>query len=241
MSIRAAIRTLCVSGIFAFSNPATGSLLAQDLGTRKNLMDLSSDLKFVGSGTGIASGTAETRIKGSPYTDTTFYKGLLYVKSGEIYSGIPMRYNAFSDDVEVRLADGGIHLLSNKGQIEKAEFNQKEMVYAMYSESGKEETGFFTLLYKGNYCLYERTYKIFREGTPSNGIVPETPPAIVDKPVQYFLSVGAGLPELIQGKKDLFTVSGTHRAALEAFLKKEKPDLRSPEGLTAVIRYLDSL
>lgn len=235
------MRMLCVSGIFAFALPASGSLLAQELVIRRSLMDLSSDLKFVGTGTGVASGTADNRIKGSPYLDTTFYKGLLYVKSGEIYTGVPLRYNAFSDDVEVRLADGSIHLLSNKQQIEKVEFNRQEMVYTGFVESGKNVSGYLTLLHRGNYCLYQRNYKVFREGTPSNGIVPETPPAIVDKPVAYFLAVGAGLPERIQGKKDLLTVSGMHSDALEAYLKKEKPDLRSSVGLTTVIRYLDSL
>jgi len=204
-------------------------------------MDFSSDMKFVGSGSGKATGSGLGLVKGSPYFDTTFFQGVLYAASGEIYLDIPMRYNAYSDDVEVRLADGSIHLLSNKQLIDKVDMNHKEMVYTEYSESGKKVAGYLTLLHRGNYNLYQRNYKVFREGTPSNGIVPETPPAIVDKPVQFFLSVGAGLPELIRGKKDLIAVSGKHSAALEAYMKKEKPDLRSPLGLTTVIRYLDSL
>ena len=109
-----------------------------------------------------------------------------------------------------------------------------------YSESGKTISGFLTLLYDGTYRLYQRNYKVFKEGVPSNGIVPETPAAIVDKPAQFLLGSENNLPVVIQGKKDLLQFSGENKALLEAYLKKEKPDIRSREGLTAVCRYLET-
>lgn len=238
--MRRIFRINCLAGFLLLLMSFPDFIWAQDLALRKSLMDLSSDLKFVGSGSGVGAAGLEQRVKGSPYSDTAFHKGLLYVRTGEIYSDIPMRYNAYSDEVEVRLANGSIHLLSNREQIEKIGFNNKEMVYTAYSESGKTTTGFLTLLYAGTYRLYQRNYKVFREGTPSNGIVPETPPAIVDKPVQFVLGAGNNLPKVIQGKKDLLELSGENKALLEAYLKKEKPDIRSKEGLTAVCRYLDT-
>jgi len=52
--------------------------------------------------------------------------------------------------------------------------------------------------------LYRRDYKVFMEGKPSNGIVNEIPAKIVERPQEYYIDTGNGLPRFFKTARGTF-------------------------------------
>lgn len=202
----------------------------------RGIQDFASDMRFKGS----VSGT-NAIYEGSAYLEKEFVNGDIYTSSADKFSEIPMRYNALEDEIEVAMPDGKFYYLSGKAEIISVRMGNREMVYTSFANSTGLMNGFLTVLYRGNTILYKKNTKIYREGTASNGIIPASPPAIVDINPVYLLAIKAINPTKISGKKDLLTLMADHEKEMEAFLKKEKVTLKNEAGLISAISYYDSL
>jgi len=215
----------------------------QDFSTiNRTLQDFSSEMRFNGSSTGPNPGSwVAKNYKGSVYLEESFINGKIYTRNNVMFSEMPMRYNALDDEVEVRMPDGKYYNISGKAEILKIQLNNREMVFTSYAASSGNKSGFLTVIYLGNSVLYKRNWKDYKEGTPSNGIIPETPPSIVDKPAVYFIAVRGEVPIEIKGKKDLITLMANHGPEVEAYCRKEILNLRQEADLAAAVAYFDSL
>ena len=208
----------------------------------KTLENLSSELRF-GNGRSVYYGTAEidANIEGSEYMDENFVNGDIFTLEYEHFSNIPMRYNAYLDSLEVKLADGIIYNLTDLSKIMHILLGGKVMVYTTFISANQKSTGFLFELYNGKSSLYCRNNKILKERIPSNGIIPEVPPKIIDKPNEFYIRLNDGLPHIFSSKKDLLELLKSHSKEIEIFVKKEKIKIKKDDDIIKVLTYYDSL
>jgi hypothetical protein len=226
-------------GVVSLSNPAK----AQDkLVINRSLQDFASKMRFVSNSPGSGNSSFQNNsIEGSEYLNENFVKGDLLTQNSESFTDIPMRYNAYSDNMEVKLPDSMIYCLSDPGLIFQVKMRKDVMIYTHYVSPMGERDGFLFVLYEGKCSLYRRNYKVFNEKIPSNGILNEVPAKIADKPKEYYIRLNDTPPVIILSKKDLLLVLRDHSDELEKYLKKEKIRLNQEEDLIKVITYYDSL
>ena len=209
-----------------------------DLYINRTLQDFASGMRFVGTEAGRK---VRSDVEGSEYLDENFLNGEILTMNSEHFKDIPMRYNVYLDNVEVRLPNGTICNLSEPDKIFQILVNKQVIVYTEYLSPEGKKSGFLFVLYDGASKLYRRYYKTFNEGRPTNGITPEIPPKIADKPLEYYIRAKDGTTSFCNSKKDLLSVMSNAISEIEDYLKKEKLRLNREDDLIKVVSYYDTL
>ena len=232
-----------LSFLFILPLMVTFPLLGQDATViNRTLQDFVSKMRFGGNEqVRDNTGRNNSTVEGSEYLDDKFVEGDLITQNSERYSGVPIRYNAYNDNIEVKLPDGKIYLVADKQIISQVKFNDNILIYTKYLSTQGEKRGFLFVLYAGECLLYRRNWKEFKAGIPSNGIVSEIPSRIVDKPEEFYIRIKEKLPMIINSKKDLLWLLQDHSAEIEDFLKKENVKINDDHDLIKVLSYYDSL
>ena len=230
---------LWISFLFLVSN----NIFGQDhLYINRTLSDFASKMQFSGSGMIIQNAElVQTTIEGSEYLNDEFELGEIFTSDNVRFTGIPMRYDAYHSEVEVLMPDNKIYILTNKDNIIKISLDSSTMVYTRFASFDGEKSGYLFLIYSGESFLYRRDYKVFKEGMPSNGIINEIPPKIIDRPKEYYLKTDPGLPMFFKKTRDLTALLGIHSSEIKSFIKKEKISINKEADLIKVLTYFDSL
>jgi len=87
-------------------------------------------------------------IQGTPYLDGEFSPGKITTKDGTVYTEIPLRYNAYSDELEFQ-KDKDAYNIEPKTLIIRAEFGGAIFSCKEYDMLGKIQNGLFEVLQKG--------------------------------------------------------------------------------------------
>jgi len=233
------IALLWISSLLLISN----SLCGQDhLYINRTLQDFAAKMQF--SGSGMISQRAEVvqkSIQGSEYLNDEFEEGEIFTDDNVRFTGIPMRYNAYYSEIEVLMPDDKIYFLSKTDKIIKISLDSSDLYYTRFVSEDGERSGYLSLVYNGKSILFRRDYKVFKEGAPSNGIINEIPPRIIDRPEEYYVKTDPGLPRFFRTSKDLSELLDIHSHEIKSFLKKEKINIKKEADLIKVLNYFDSL
>lgn len=219
------------------------TLTGQDnLYFNRALQDLASKMQLSGNttGTSMRSGV-RSDIEGSVYLNDNFEKGEIFTSDHEHFTDVPMRLNAWHNEIEVLMPDSIIWSLSNNENIVKIHLNSSDFVYTSFNSADGEKSGYLSVIYDDKTTLYRRNYKIWKEGVPSNGIINEIPPRIIDAPVEYYIKVNSGPAVFVKSLKDLNEKLGSHSSEINSFIRKEKISFKKEADLVKVLSYFDSL
>lgn len=208
----------------------------------RSLQDFASKMQISSGNPGYrVADSRSTQIEGSEYFNKEFMEGEIFTSDNERFTGVPMRFNAYHGEVEVMMPDQTIWSLTNISSIVKIVLNSSTLVHRRFITEGGETSGFLALVYNGKNLIYRRDYKVFMEGKPSNGIVNEIPPEIVDRPKEYYVDTGNGLPRFFRSSRELAEIIGSHSQEINSFVKKEKINFKKEEDLVKLFSYIDSL
>ena len=180
-------------------------------------------------------------VEGSQYLYETFTNGEIYTTPLVRFVDIPMRYNSFLDEIEVKLESEDVYIISDPGKLFKLTLGEEILQYTGYNSKDMQRRGYLFVLYSGQSTLYERKYKVYSSGTISNGIIPATPPHYSERLVEYYSACKGKAPELFNSKKSFLRLVITHKKEMEAFIKSEKINLRNPDDLIKSLSYYDTL
>jgi hypothetical protein len=207
----------------------------------RTLRDLEANQRFVNPLAGKSEADLNSTVEGSPYFDENLINGEIYTRQAEKFSDVPMRYNAYSDEIEFKLPDGVVYILSDPKKIFQIKLNDKVVVFSEYISNKEVREGFLFVLYSGKSSLYLRRYKVYKPKVPSNGIINEVPAKYVDKPLEYYIKPENGLPQLFNTKRDLLRLLSKHSSEIETYMKKENVNMNDNNDLIKVLKYYDSL
>jgi len=159
----------------------------------RTLQDFAAKMEF--SGSGIINQRPEViqnKIAGSVYLNDEFEEGDIYTTGNVRFTGIPMRFNAFQSEIEVLMPDNKIYVLSMSDKIIKVSLDSSDLVYTRFYSPEGEKSGYLSLIYSAMSALYRRDYKVFKEGTPSNGIINEYLPDLQTGQKSIISELGQG-------------------------------------------------
>jgi hypothetical protein len=208
------------------------------MATMRNLEDFKSDMRFVGAPE--VNGNRSSGLQGSYYLKDSFVPGEIDMDNGDVFTGIPLRFNVFLNEIEVKTADGHIFYLSNKEVVTRISIGDTVLVYSKYRDD-VESQGYLILLHQGKCQIFQKNTKYLKEGTPSNGIVPATAPSITDKPTVYLIGFQGVVPQLIRNKKELLQLFGEKNQAMDDFIRQQHLNIRKGQDLQKLAAYFESL
>jgi len=180
-------------------------------------------------------------IEGSPYLNDEFTEGVVFTTSKTRYEEIPLRYNIFHDQIEIRSDDGHVLGLAVPDVVEKLEFGEYHLEYVPYMNVKKVRHGFFVVEEKGYATLYSKLQVQFVEAKPAGAYQNPQPPKFVRRPDEYYIRLGKDPASPVFRKKDIESVFPDHKKEVASFIKKNNVRPNRPEKLKELVQYYNAI
>ena len=182
---------------------------------------------------------------GSPYNSDTFLLGNVYINSELTKSDVAMRYNVYSDEIEIKESlqddDKKITALIKSPDISITMLNDT-FVY-LSKGKGLEKGGYFQVMTKGkSYSLYKRYGKKFYEAKKAKtSFERDVPAKFEDRIVYYIHFSNGGMVEIPDtSKKKIYKAFGESENTVKNYCKDKNLDITNEKDLKRVVIYLDT-
>ncbi len=179
-------------------------------------------------------------IKGTPYLTEDFVPGKLSTTDGLINENIPLRYNAYSDDLEFKKGNE-IYIVDPKSIVKKAEFGGTVFGYSSYLYGGKILTGFFKILAEGKARLMARYVIVFLDKEEQKAYAEPKPARFDEARKEYYISIDEDPAKLFTSKKGLLDLLGDKKKEVENYFSKNKLTAKGEEQYIKIVSYYNSL
>ncbi len=181
-------------------------------------------------------------IKGEAYANTNFLQGTIYQGDQAIKTEVPMRYNTFADEIEIKQYASDVNysaLIKSPDIFVKI---VKEIYVFVPFKGSIEKGGYFNVLSDGKtYDLYKKTKSEFRAPRKAEtSYQKDTPPSFVKTSTYYLVQNGTFL-EMPRSKSKILKMMDSKKAEMKKFIKDNNIDLDNEVDLTKTIKYFDSL
>lgn len=181
-------------------------------------------------------------IKDEAYANPNFLIGKIFQDDKLLKDNVPMRYNAYADEVEIKKneSDQNYNALIKDPDI-FAKVGKEIYVFIPFQGS-HEKGGYFAVLTEGkNYNLYKKTTALFREPRKAETSYQRDIPPSFQKTVVYYLVKNGQFLEMPNSKSRILNMMSSKKKEMDVFIKTNKIDLSKEADLVKTITYFDSL
>lgn len=182
---------------------------------------------------------------GTPYLNEKFIPAKISIDNSKVYS---VRYNAYSDEFEVKMAEDNIQTLNKAVEnITITMVSTKELYGALNYTDSKTglDRGYFVFLTPDNENakLYLKKAKRFIEAKPAQtGYDVDKPAEFKDAKETFYISVGDGYAqEVPKKKKEISKIWPEKAKEINAFVKSNKIKSNREEDLIKLVNYINTL
>lgn len=182
----------------------------------------------------------ESILAGSPYETEEFITGDVITTNNIRYSGVPLRLNIYSDEMEFKNEDGSILCLAAPEFIDSVIVGKDKYIYSPYAWGNKIERGFFVVLTEGKVTLLMKKNIYLKSAEPAGGYKDAVPPTFVRKPDEFFFRILPAEAKKVSGKKDITELLPDPPPALNDFLKKNKVRFNKADDLLQIVHLYNS-
>jgi len=181
-------------------------------------------------------------IKNEAYLNPNFMVGNIYQDEKLLKSGVPMRYNAYADEIEIKnhVSEENYGALMKDPSI-YVKIEKDIYVFIPYNDSN-EKGGYFNILADGkNYDLYKKTSAVFIEPKKANTSYATNSPPTFEKTTKYYLVQNGKFFEMPSTKSKILKVMDSKKKEVKDYISEKNLDVDKESDLTKVFTYFDSL
>ncbi len=180
-------------------------------------------------------------VAGSPYAQQDFITGSVVLENGDTYEAVPLRYNAFEDQVEFKHPNGVVLNLNNPNNLKLVTIGQQQYTYFEKAETPPDGlTGYFELLESGAIQLFKRQNIILEKAAPAKAYQDPKPARFKARPTDYYIHYQNQLFK-VNSENQLFNTFPSLEKELKPFIKKQKLKFRKEEDLRRIINQANRL
>ena len=179
-------------------------------------------------------------IQGTPYLNEKFSPGKIITLDGATYEGIPLRYNAYSDDLEFQKGED-TYDIDPKTIVKRAEFGGTVFCCMKYDFFGKIQNGLFEILSEGKTILLVKYTIKFLEKEKLQAFADQKPARFEAPQKEYYITFDSITAKLISNKKNLLELFGNQKDEMESFISKNKLSVRNEDALAKIVAHYNSL
>lgn len=226
----------------------------QPFQTTRDWMNLSGAVVPLQSNTLFGFDAYQPQTLGTSYEDSTFragnirFYGKLPGTMVDSLMGVPIRYDLHSQQLEIRAGQADIRTAQApriRYYVVSNPFTQSADQYVNVREFRGEAdalTGFFEVVVPGRATLLRHPLVKVQKASYNAALnVGSRDDKLLLKETWYAAVNSHKATEFTPGKRALLALFADKEAALETYLKTQKPDLKSRAGLIAVFSYYNSL
>jgi len=180
---------------------------------------------------------ASPGILGSPYDKDNFVPGEVFTNDRKHYTGIPLRYNIYSDQMEFRNPEGGIYEVNKPETLDSILISNSKFIYHAFITGSKNRCGYFKVLTEGTPSLLLKMKVTLNPAEPA-GTYKDAVPATYEKGADdFYLLFSQDEAVKFSGKKELFERLSPSLPEMEQFIKKNKIRFNKQEDLIDLMNY----
>lgn len=183
--------------------------------------------------------------KGTPYYNDNFLQGKIYRNDTIVSKDIAIRYNIYSNEIEVKESVDQHDSLAKpltKSPAIAVSIEEDYFFFLPYNDK-IEEGSYFQRIFRGKkVSLIKTTEKEFATPkTGSSSITRDIKGAFIDRNTFFLMDPNGKLYELPKKRKKKLLVFGSKKGEVENFVRKFKLNLNNEEELIKVVNYFDNL
>ena len=241
-----------LSGLFIAFITTTSLTFSQTqmTNTTRDLINLNG-LDIPRSGTIYGVSGPASKVIGDPYLDTTWQAGSVkfygkILNKSDSLGGVPIRLDLYNHDVEIRASATNIRsakgpsvrsvVVNNKTGAPNRFINVRE-----YRGEADALLGFFEQVVVGKLTLLQYPSISVKRANFNVAMNTGSRDDELIKKIDWYVAQNGRATKFSPGKKALLELMGDQKGPIETFLKTEKPDLKSRQGLMAVVSYYNKL
>lgn len=186
-----------------------------------------------------------TDVQGSAYLHDTWMKGSVMAANGTLYDGVELMYDQVEDVLMFKGEKGEAKIFTQPVveftiKTDKQHVTFKEQLFRRGYRpiDGASPAAYYQVLADGKTQLLKRTSKKIFEDQPYGSA---TKVKAFQATNHYYLAQNDELTKIKADKKTILKTLGNQEASLEAYLKKERLDLRKDDDLAKLVAYYNSL
>lgn len=232
------MKKILLTGLFIF---ATLAVFSQAKNSQYDMYSRTIDLNIKSLTFGLTEAQFAA-IKDEAYANPNFLEGNIYQEDHLMKASVPMRYNAFADEIEIKknATDEDYGALIKDPDI-FVKIGKEVYVFVPF-EGSNEKGGYFSVLSDGKtYDLYKKTTSIFREAKKAKTTYERDTPPSFSKSVKYYLVQDGTFLEMPSGKSKVIKMMDQKKNEIKSYIKQNKLDIDKEADLIKLVSYFDSL
>lgn len=192
-------------------------------------------------------------INGTPYTYNKqkiingIPSGKLYDSEFKLINTLYIRYNAFSDNMELSKIDDSIdyYLLKKEHNAWYIVLGENKYRAYNYRKKDRDDIGFFVIISDNDdkYCtLLKKEKIIFKDAVAQqNAFVTSSPTRFTKEKDIYYIKIGDALMQIPKKEKDFIKLFLNKKEQLKKHLTKNKYKLNKEKDLLEIVNYYNSI
>lgn len=191
------------------------------------------------------------KLLGDNYLDTTWQAGNVkfYGKIAphvDSISGVPIRLDLKQQELEIRGSNNDVRV-ARAPMVKHIEVNNRQGTVSQfinvreYRGEADQLSGFFEQLTFGPVQLLRHHTIYIRKGNYNPALNVGNKDDELVKKAEWYVGKGKQATKFSPSRKAILELMADKQAQIEAFLKEQKPDLKSASGLSSVFMYYSSL
>ncbi|HUS87392.1 MAG TPA: hypothetical protein VMW76_09140 [Bacteroidales bacterium] len=176
-------------------------------------------------------------IEGTPFFTEEFIKGIVYMKSGESYTG-EFRYDIYADQIQF-IGGEKIYCIAFPEKLSYVLIGDMSIKYVGYEQNGVPAHGYFITLEDGYYSLYLKKGKVLNDPVGLKPYQSAKPAKFVDKIDIYYIKIGENPALRVKGMRNLLKLLPGEKDNIRDYIDSEgiKPGNRF--DLVKLVLYLN--
>jgi len=181
-------------------------------------------------------------MEGSAYENESFLLGNVYQHDKLVSKNLLLRYNAFSDEIEIKNNNDDKYsaLLKNGDTYARI----LDDIYIFIPKDGSNQKGhYFKILTTGDHFeLYSKTEATFRPPSFAKTSYDSDQPARITQNINYYLVSKKGdFYELPTSKSKIVKIMGLKKKEINTYIKKQRIHTDKESDLIKLVNYYNSI
>lgn len=227
--------------LFSLSFLSTISVFSQAANSQYDMYSRTIDINQKSLAFGLTEAQFNS-IKDEAYANPNFVQGKIFQEDQLIKDDVPMRYNTFADEIEIKKnsSDANYGALIKDPTIFVKMF--KDLYVFVPYEGSNEKGGYFNVLSDGKtYDLYKKTKAVFREPQKAETSYARDMPPSFPKTVTYYLVQNGTFLEMPSSESKILKMMDKKKTEMKKYMKENNIDLDKEQDMIKTISYFDSL
>lgn len=185
----------------------------------------------------------DAHVVGTPYVDDNWQNAAIFLQDGDRFTKIPIRYDIYSDILEIKVGDQVKGLEGSKASGFSVVSNGSERRFMRASRFKADEpiAGFLEVLDSGKVQLLKHyAVTVVKPDYSPQMNVGSRDYKVLHKHTFYYNTEGV-IREVPKQKKKLLAIFSDHQSEVSDFIRNERIDLNDESGLKRVFEFYSQL